>query len=235
VVRFGDALTDLHRYPEALALADEALGRAGGAALVATAYDDAERQLPWVMQMRAGVLFDLGRYDEAVAQWQRALATDKQQPANHAIRLAWAFTQLDRPEDALTVLPTYETATAFQRAWIELIRVAAAAGQNDPSAQEAALTALRTYQASYPGLVQRGLLISGQMDEAAHLMVSRLADPVLRADALLELQDYVSSPAPPRTMLWRTRLKALREREDVRAQLRAVGRVQSYKIDEVMF
>jgi hypothetical protein len=73
------------------------------------------------------------------------------------------------------------------------------------------------------------LLCAGDQDGAAARMIARLDDPESRADALVELQDYLP-PAHP-TAFRRAadaRRAALKARPDVQAAVNRWGRILSW-------
>jgi hypothetical protein len=95
----------------------------------------------------------------------------------------------------------------------------------DPAAVESALLELRGLAQHRPEVMQRALAVAGRDDEAAALLLSRLRSPQLRADALLDLQDYGVLPRTARDGEWRARRLALRDRPEIRAVLAQVGKI----------
>ena len=231
-VTLAAVLLHARRENDALALTTTVLDRVRSAAPAVTAYDDAERELPWILDVRSDALNQLGRYDEAVAQLQQAVALAL--PTGHhvgeRINLAHLLCTLDRPAEALALLPGDKEVSAFGRMQIEIVRVMAATQQVDAQAAEQALSYLRLHQRDAPATLQSALLWAGKSDEAAQFLVARLQDGGLRIDALKELQEYSEPPAPPRMQEWRTRYRALRERPEVRAAVRQVGTIERYSL-----
>ena len=76
--------------------------------------------------------------------------------------------------------------------------------------------------------LQRALAVAGRVDEAAALLLSRLQSPQLRADALVELQDYATVPLTARAKEWNAQRHTLRERPEIRAVLAQVGKIERY-------
>ncbi len=68
------------------------------------------------------------------------------------------------------------------------------------------------------------------MDEAAAGLIAQLQDPMDRSDALLELQDTRDAPPLPEEVLLTARWKQLKQRADVQAAVRRVGRIESYPL-----
>jgi hypothetical protein len=149
---------------------------------------------------------------------------------SHCLNLASVLAGLDRPQEALAVMPSLETASSYGHAIACLIRTMAASEVNDPETVTASLEELRTYTADSPSVLQRGLLVAGKQDEATAVLVSRLTDPALRTDALVELQDYLEPPAPARVRRWRQQLTDLRTSSEVSKLIAAYGNIGRYPL-----
>jgi tetratricopeptide (TPR) repeat protein len=229
VVGVARALMYLHRYDDVLRLTD------GVMHADSVSYDDLPQQFPWILHYRARALSALGRYDEAIALLRRACEESKQDLVSHPLNLAEALAGLNRPQEALAALPPLQGASVYGHLVAALTRAMVASELNDSTAIAAALEELRGHVAEYPGMLQQALIVAGKQDEAAALLASRLSDPELRTDALVELQDYADTPAPPRVTQWREQLKALRNRPDVRHDITEQGRVGSYPLPGVTF
>ena len=239
VAKFAEAMTRAGMDRKALEVTDEVVRRVESAPQGISPYDDLESQYGWVLVRRSRALRHLGRFDEAVATLQHAVqwASDKTSGAgpSHAIVLANLLCELDRPREALDALPSPENLSPNGLAQMELVRLTAATERGDSGEAQRALAWLREHQAQNPSTVQLAQLIAGRTDEAASLLLARLNDPVLRTDALLELQDFADLPAPHRKNQWRAQLKALRERPDIRSAIAQVGKIERYSsIPEVL-
>lgn len=230
VVGVARALMHLHRYDDAVRLTDGVVQHKES-----VPYDDLPQQFPWILYYRARALSALGRYDEAIALMRRASEESKQDLVSQPLNLAYALASLNRPQEALAALPPLQGASVYGHLVAALTRVMAASELNDSADLAAALEELRGHVAEYPSMLQQALIVAGKQDEAAARLMSRLSDPELRTDALVELQDYADTPAPPRVVQWREQLKALRDRPDVRHEIAAQGRVRSYPLPGVTF
>jgi hypothetical protein len=78
------------------------------------------------------------------------------------------------------------------------------------------------------------LVRANRLDEAAALLIERLRDPVLRNDALCDLQDYTDPPQLPQRALWVERWVQIRNRPDVRSAIDAVGRIEKFRITQAI-
>ena len=229
------ALMRLHRYDEVLRLSDIVIQRQQSAAPATTPYDDLPQQFPWLLDVRAHAFMALARYDEALALFRRACEESTQNHVGHCLNLASNLAKLDRPREALAAMPPLNDASPGQRAFAAQVRVMAASELDDSAALAAALEDLPTQTANYPGNREWALVVAGRQDEAATVLLSRLSDPELRTDALLELQDFADHPAPPRETQWRGQIVALRNRSDARQAIAASGRIANYPLAGIIF
>jgi tetratricopeptide (TPR) repeat protein len=231
VVTLATTLRHVRRANDALILTTETLKHLDTTTPAAAGYDDAGRELPWIMDARAEALAELGRYDEAVAQLQQAIAASAHTDhVSHEINLAGLLCELGRAAEIVQVLPGDDTLSAYGRMQRAKVRVMAATQLGRAQDVEEALTYLRENERDAPDALQSALLWAGQIDEASQLLISRLQDPALRTDALREMQQYSDPPAPPRRQEWRERLKTLRERPEVRATIQQVGSIDRYAL-----
>jgi tetratricopeptide (TPR) repeat protein len=225
------ALMRTGQNQKSLDLAGEVTRRVETAAAGAAPYDDLDTEYGWVLNSQATALRNLGRFDEAVAFLQHALlwATEKKQGGrvDHAINLAELLCELDRPREALPLLPVDGLSPygKMRRADINLM-IQMQLG--DVAAVESTLVELRELSQHSLWTLQRALAVAGRDDEAAALLLSRLQSPQLRADALLELQWYAELPLTARGYEWHVRRRALQERPEIRAELAQVGKIERY-------
>jgi tetratricopeptide (TPR) repeat protein len=230
VVGVARALIELHRYDEVLSLTNLAMQQKEAAGPGTVPYDDWQQEFPWLLNVRARGLRALERNDEAVTLLRQACEESRQDMVSHCLNLASVLAGLDRPQEALAVMPSLETASSYGHAIACLIRTMAASEVNDPETVTASLEELRTYTADSPSVLQRGLLVAGKQDEATAVLVSRLTDPALRTDALVELQDYLEPPAPARVRRWRQQLTDLRTSSEVSKLIAAYGNIGRYPL-----
>jgi beta-barrel assembly-enhancing protease len=225
------ALMRTGQNQKALDLVGEVTRRVEAASAGVAPYDDLDAQYGWVLNSQSRALRNLGRFADAVAPLQRALqwATEKKlgTRVDHATNLAELLCELDRPREALPLLPTDGLSPygKMRRADVNLM-IQMQLG--DAAAVESALVELRELSQHSLWTLQRALAVAGRDDEAAALLLSRLRSPQLRADALLELQWYGELPLTARGKEWHVRRRALQERPEIVAVLAQVGKIERY-------
>ena len=224
------ALLRLHQYDAVLQLTDPVLRAMDAADTGSAPYDDVKHELPWSFDARADAMVALGRYDEGVALLRRAVQESKDDPLSFSLNLASLLARLDHPQEALAAVPDLKHASAYGRAKASFVQVQIASQLSDTAQLETALAELRTQAQKFPTIFERALLVADRNDEAAAQLTARLADPELRSDALVSVQDYADPPAPPRVLTWRQRELALRARADVQRAIDAYGHIRRYQI-----
>lgn len=234
IVQVASGLMLLHRYADVIRLTDPVLHAKEAATPESAAYEDLQREFPWILNVRAQALRALARYDEAVALLRLACQESRQESlVSHGLNLASFLATLDRPQEALAAIPSLEHASAYGRAVAAQTRVMVASELGDAAGLKAALDDLREDAQDYPDIRESTLIIAGREDEAAAILVARLADTNLRADALVELQDYANPPAPSRAISWRERQSAVRGRAEVLRAVDSYGRIRRYAVPGV--
>jgi len=229
VERLLRSLSRAGRYAEAVQLADAAIREA--TSVGATAYDDADTFLSWIMYQRAHALQGLGRWQEAVNQLADAqLEGDL---VSQAINLGTLYCELDRPYDALNVIAHVTQVSPYGRMQLEAVRLAAAVELNDVEATDRALGFLREHWEDAPATLTWALVETRRTDEAANVLIRRLENPGLREEALLALQDYADKPATARMRELHALWKTMAARADVQAAVAKVGRVEHFDIEPV--
>ena len=199
-------------------------------------YTDYDKRYVGILDYRAEALFNLGRWDAAVEQLQTAAAMAQSGGPNVAqvIDLANLYADLGRPQESLATLQRLKpaTASAFGDMQAELVKLYALVQLRDIKSANESLRFLSDHRGDSLGVYQEALLVADRKDEAARLLISRLADPRLRADALVVVQQYSEGTLPPwmlqEDQLWR----ALLERQDVKQAIARVGTVRRYPLTQ---
>jgi hypothetical protein len=111
---------------------------------------------------------------------------------------------------------------------IYLVLFTIALQRDDRPEADRALTYLREHRADAPDALQAALLRAGAMAEAQQVLLDRLADPVLRSAALVDMQIYFERTRAPKEAEWRARALKLGENPAVREAIAKVGVVERY-------
>lgn len=215
-----------------LDLSDE-LERAVAAGGENPPYDDPDR-LTWVLNTRAIALRRLGRLDEAVALMERIHRNPEQGRPNvsQAINLATYECQAGHPERSLQRLDRIvdSDVSAYGRVQVAAVRLCVAVAMQDRAAQARAFRFIRKHRKASQETHLDALLLLGRVDEAAKRYIARLASEDERADALFELQDTVRAEPLPGDRTIDASRRALLARDDVRAAVERVGRIERHRI-----
>jgi len=235
---YVDALLDMQRSDEALAELDAVIARVAGSKDHG-GYSDYGRSYPWVLDMRSRALQALGRWDEAVAQLIEASHLQERSSENvsQVINLAGLYNQLGRPRDALDALAALVAGnqSPYGRAQVANESLSAALQMGNQDEAERQLAYLKEHQADSPRTYQVALVHANRLDEAAALLMSRLANPDQRSDALMDLQDYVHGADTARDREFMRVWHEIRARPDVAAAIGKVGSIGTYPVLGVSF
>ncbi len=231
----AEVLLDLHKPKDALAVIDAAIAKANAAP---DAFIDQDEKLGWALDVRNRVLNALGRRDEAL----EALAAGARMPehgqanVNQTLNLAIRQLQNAQPKAALATANTVrlDRMSPYGRAVALQARscAQAALGQRDEAL--AGLKDLRAIGDEAKGNTLEVLLCLNDLDGAAALVIERLKSEELRSQTLLYLQ---KGPAPdfptPYLTEQEARMDALRRRPDVIAAVEPVGRIETYRPEDL--
>jgi hypothetical protein len=210
----------------ALALAEEADLRLSASA---SAYDEVTEKYAEILDVRATALHVLGRNDEAVSQLRRAIALPgNRNTVNQQINLGLLLCALDRPDEALALLPQADMANAYGNALIALIRVTAGLEKGNIEYVNEALSYLRAHTADNPSVLQSALLRAGEREEARQLLLWRLNDLARRGSALREMQEYAEPSRTLRESQWHALAAALRTDPTVLTATHMIGDIYRY-------
>lgn len=149
---------------------------------------------------------------------------------SNVINLAWFYAEAGRSDDALATLLDVGGMSKFGMMQMHGVRYAAALQKNDTEIANESLTYLVEHRNDALDTWQWTLVRANRLDEAAALSIERLRDPVLRGDALYDLQDYGNPPPQAQRAMWNERWRQIRDRPDVRKAIDGVGRVEKFRI-----
>jgi tetratricopeptide (TPR) repeat protein len=223
------ALGRTGRDREALIVADEALTRVDSSPVAP--YDDVARALPWVRNARSNALWRMGRWQAAIEELKRAMKLDEDGGKNtsQVINLAERYYALERPKEALAVLASVGPQSRYGAMELTLARLQAESELGDAAAVARSLEYLRAHEGDAPESLALGLLVVGKFDEAARVLIAQLDDPLQRAEALHSLQDFKRGPEPPSSRKRTANWKKLLARQDVKAAVARVGKIEHYE------
>jgi len=233
VIVLCDALIARNLNDEALALLDGAIARARPADGSASPFTDTNEQYNWALDMRARLLLNVNRVDEALAAMERGARQpeDGQVNVSQIINLGDFYFQLARPTDALAQLELFDPsgASPYGRMSANEVRVCAYAQLGDAAHMNEALTYMRAHKADGLTVLREAELCANNLDAAAQLLIDALNDPSTRGDALLNIQTFADPPfVPPYGAELDRRKRAMIARGDVQAVIRRLGRVGAY-------
>jgi tetratricopeptide (TPR) repeat protein len=224
------ALMALGRLDEARALAEATLAQ------VSTGeqnFDHVDHWTRWLMDSAARILYAQGRVQEADAWMTRAVALPENGGPNvsQVINYATLLSYQDRQEDALAMLERLEEASlpVSDLMWVWSLQACAQHRLGRPDARDIRLAQLESDWRVNAPAYQRALVCLGDLDAAAALLVARLGNPQLRADALAALQDrplLISAEVLPLAAELQADFRALRQRPEVLAAIAEHGRIE---------
>jgi hypothetical protein len=230
MIRLAELLLASLRLQQALQVTDAAIERQDVHG--SKAWSDYELGYTGILTLRADALYELGRWQAAVAQLEAASRLESVANVGDFIDLAALYNTLGRSREARETLQraSAEDASRYGRMQFEKQALWAAVELHEPSEAERALAFLREHRADAPSAYQEALLIAQRPNAGAALLISRLADPKQRSAALLAVQYYTESTASPQMVERQRRWRALLARPDVQQAITRVGRVDHYPL-----
>ena len=224
------ALDANNRCEEALEVTERAIERAAGPDAEKDPYRDGGRYFVWLLDWRASLFGCLGRWDEALRQRvQAAVLTESGSPnTSQVINLAGLYGRLGRPADALDAIERVGRRSEYGGMQEQSVRLRAYVQLGDADGVRSALDFMSEHREDALATYQSALLIAGDVDAAAAVLIQRLDDERDRADALYGMQDFADRPRPPFEEEGSGRWSELMERDDVSAAIERVGRIESY-------
>lgn len=219
------------KYPDVLGISDATVAHVefGHGK---TAYVDFDRWYVWVLDYRARALMREQRWSDATRVETRAARYLEQGAPNTSqyINLGtWLANRL-KPDEAAEAISKAGAVSAFGGMQYQGVKLRIAIARRDEPAIAAAMTYMGTHRAEDMTGWEDALLLRGNKNAAAALLVQRLKEPGQRLDALTEMQRYASCTRTPLEQLIRRRWHAVTARADVQAALRRVGRVRHYDL-----
>lgn len=226
------ALLMVGEWQEGLRLTDEALARVKNAPVDEPAFDD-ESHLSWLKDRRSRLLLVAGRTDEALDELKVAAAMPEDEHPNvsQVLNLGHLYCQLGRPDEALAAIRDVgKDISGYGQVVEATVKLWAATQKKDARGVARALRDLREHRADGEEPYLDALVISGRLDEAAAELALQLDDPLLRAGVLVQVQHFRELEALPGEVEYRRNWRDMLAREDVRAAIQKVGRIETFAI-----
>lgn len=221
------------RFAEELGVADAAIERQETAG--SKAFSDYDKQYTWILEYRAQALRGLGRWDAALIQERAASELPEHGTPNvsQLINLAGMYTETGKPAESQEALARVRSrgVSPYGEMQAQKVTLIAAVQLHDTKSVNEALGFMRRHRDDAPGALQKALLASGHENECAQLLISRLADPRLRSEALRAVQQYDAGAVTPWLVEMDHRWQSLVARRDVQDAIARVGRVGHYPLD----
>jgi tetratricopeptide (TPR) repeat protein len=222
------------RFADALQVADAAVARADGPR-GPTEFTDYNTQYVWLLDYRGMTLAYLGRWPEAVQQYEAASRAAESGGSNvsQVINLAGVYNDLGQPQAArqtLLRLPPRLSPYGYTQQAMEQLRSAVQLGDQLESTR--ALAFLREHQSDSLYTYERALLELGRPDEAAQVLIKELHESEHRSETLLRVQHYAKGAQTAHAKESDARWQAMQSLPEVREAIAAVGHVGSYPVTD---
>lgn len=197
----------------------------------AASFTDFGHKYNWILNLRADALAQQGHWNHAARVLKQAAALPEfgQINISQSINLGNLYARMNQPDKAAEAIAQIGGMSAYGRVQLERVKLYIAIDRHDTAAIDRHMAFLRAHRRDAVGAWQTALLLHGDLDQAAALLIERLRRPDWRRDALLDLQDY---PDTPNTILGKRisdRLESISKRPDVLAALHKVGRIEQVK------
>lgn len=227
-------LLEAGQHAQTLRVADEALRAIAEAGVADEApFDDIQQQI-WLMNNRAIALRRLGRVDEALDELLRASRLVESGGGNvsQSLNLGMFMAQLGRADEARASIgrAPEQTMTGYGRMVRALVELRIALLREDRAAERRAFAYLRRHREDAPDAYLDALLLTGRIEDAAQALIARLASPEDRGDALFYLQEFRENAPLPGDAAHREHFRRMRDRDDLRAAVEAVGRIERHPV-----
>jgi tetratricopeptide (TPR) repeat protein len=192
------------------------------------AFDDLERMLPWFWNALGYAYLATGKYDEMVDSFAKGgqLKENGAPNVSQMINLADQQVVFGRAKEALATLDRMGAApdaSPYGLMQVRIVRGCAYAELGQVDKARADLSYAMAHESDDPATVTALDLCLGDEDAAAASYVRRLAAPVSRRIAMMELADYdTPDPRTPKSP-FAARADRVQKRPEVVAAIRAAG------------
>ncbi len=227
-----NTLTFAARFDEALAVLDNAIKVTPLRQSPLLSIDDS-LAANWLHDGRASILSRMGRFEEALAAYEKASQLPERGKENTSQRLNLAFLncKMGRGKQAREAAKKAPGASGYGEMNRQRALHCAAILLQDGAAEARALAYLKSHWRDAPSRYAEALIHANDIDGAAELLIARLQAQDLRWNTLFQLQDLYRGAETALVKEWRERERQLLTRDDVKAALEQVGTIE--KLDLV--
>lgn len=227
------AQLDLGRYEDALVFSESILGIVAAAGRK-NPFPDSATDLPFIVGARAKALQALGRWEEAVEQYRVAVRMPEGPYANISQRMDFAFTLIyaGLPREALEqVEAAGRDRNDAGEIGVLFAKIGIAEQLNDTAGLREYLADFKRRTGPLRSVYRDALLVAGDVDAVAEILLAQLRDPVLRSEALYDAQVMAAAPGVGvRDREYARRWRSVVARSEVQAAIEAVGRIETYPL-----
>lgn len=219
------------QYPRVLSISDAAVAHAAHGD-GAKAYTDFDDRYNWVLDYRSRALQGEGRWDDALRVQTLAARRPEQGGMNvsQLINLGELYADLNQPDKAADAIAEVGSMSPFGRMQLESVKLRIAVEKNDAAAIATSMAYLREHRTDAIATWEDALLLRGELDAAAALLIERLENPDWRNQTLVDMQRYAQVAETPIEKTIHDRWNTITARPDVRAAVRKVGRIERFNI-----
>lgn len=236
IVQLCYAYEDAGRYEDILRVTNVVLSYETRPDELWRHFDEDETAVNWILDLRGDALQATKHWEEAKAVMR--LAADglehRRRNVSNLINLVLFEADLGQGDAALKILeelPEDDPAiTVFGRMQWHRARLAAALEKGDSALAEQSLDYMRAHQQDSVLAYQQALVRMNRLDDAAKILIARLADANGYNKALQEAQLYDDPPLAPSAVAEQTRRRQLIDRPDVQEAIAKVGHIERFGI-----
>lgn len=195
-------------------------------------YTDYDTKYNWIIDNRARALAHQGHWTRAIHVMEKAACQTEYGDVNvsQIINLGAYYALNNHPDKAARAISRVGNMSDYGRMQLEKIKLYIAFERHDKPAIARHMDYLRSNREDAIGSWENALLLHGDLDEAAALMIKRLDNPDWRDDALLDVQDYPDGPSTYIGKRIDANLQRILKRKDVLAAVLRVGRIEHTNI-----
>lgn len=219
------------QYARVLSISEAVVAHAGQGD-GAKAYTDFADRYNWVLDNRSRALKRLGRWEDALQVEVLAARRPEHGGMNvsQLTNLGGLYAELNQPDKAADAIVELGDMSPFGRMQLESVKLQIAVDRNDTPAIAASMDYLREHRTDAIATWEDALLLRGELDEAAALLIERLKQPAWRNAALVDMQHYADVTETPLEKMIHDRWDTITARPDVQATMAEVGRVERFHI-----